>query len=470
MAVTTKEENDRLAGKVGLMHKKAQNKVQSRIQLDANMLSRFFEDIYHGDVSQLVDERGLPYSLVYNLAHGRIRSLSSRDYRIIFGEDPPDQAVQRVDGGYFREMVRLWLFLNEDVSKPDLYRELFPDRRFKKVDYRIFTGKVRTVDARLEEAMKAKFLDQGLEGVEIKDWIEELDQMDEEKRVPYKSVKPVLEYLERHLQVNPSRVLNQCALRYESGELNTVPKKVYDCALGLKKRTEKALSSGSRFQLEKLKEDIYGERKGLTLYAHIQEELKFLQKHGGKSTESYLGRSLSYYEKRRLKRVASWRARRIREDALKLIRERPDIAVASIPVAYRKRYVAPLLSTMRQVAVTRMAKNKDRALEEEVLAPPREKIDESRSKGDNRVSVDQSAHFLGMSKKAFDLMVAANSHIFRKAVIYDGIWYLPGRYLRELCTKKGFALVRAKYEFLAKETTRKGGALFDHFAGDKALR
>ena len=436
------------------MQRKTQEAIQSRIRLDAKMLSRFFKDIYNGDVSQLVDERGLPYSLIYNLAHGRIRSLSSRDYGIIFGEDPPNQAVQRVDGGYFRGMVRLWLFLNEDVSKADLYRELFPDKRFKKVDYRIFTGEVQTVVARLEEAMKAKFLDQGLEGAEVKNWIEELDQMEEEKRVPYKSVKPVLEYLERHLQVNPSRVLNQCAPRYESGELNTVPKEVYVCALELKKRTEKAIHTGSRFQLEKLKENIYGERKGLTLYAHIQEELKFLQKCGGKSPRRYLGRSLRYYEKRKLKRVASWRARRIREDALRLIRERPDIAVMSLPVAYREIYLGPLLSTMRQAALTRLMGDKGRALEEEVLAPPREKIDEFRSDRDNRVSVDQGAYFLGMSKKAFDLMVAANSHIFRKAVIYDGIWYLPEHYLKEVYTKRGFPLVKTKYELLAKDTSR----------------
>ncbi|MFP3870024.1 MAG: hypothetical protein ACLFVT_03975 [Syntrophobacteria bacterium] len=141
--------------------------------------------------------------------------------------------------------------------------------------------------------MKAKFLDQGLEQREIKDWIKELDQMQEEKRVPYQTVKPVLKYLERHLEANPSRLLNQCALRYESAALNTLPKKVYDHVLELKKRTENALYSGSRFQLEKLKETIYGKRQGLTLYAHIQDELKFLQEYGGKNPRRYLGRSMT---------------------------------------------------------------------------------------------------------------------------------------------------------------------------------
>lgn len=436
------------------MQRKTQDAVQSRIELDPTMLSRFSEDIYHGDVSQLVHERGLPYSLVYNLAHGRIRSLSSRDYRIIFREDPPDQAVQRLDGLYFRGMVRLWLFLNEDLTRADLYRKLFANKRFKNADYRIFTGKVRTVDARLEKLMEANFLNQGLDCEEIKGWIEELDQRDEKTRVSYKSIKPLLEYLERHLEVNSSRVLNQCSYRYESGELKTVPREVYDCALRLKKRTEEALRAGSRFQLEKLKEDIYGERKGLILYAHIQEEVKFLEKYGGKSTRRYLGRSVSHYEKLKLKRVGSWRAKKIREDALRLIRERTDIPLMSLPAAYRKVHVAGLLSTMRRVAETRTREDKDRTLEKEVLTPSSTRMEESLSDRDTRVRVDQSARFLGMSKKAFDLMVGANSDIFKKVALYDGIWYLPGRYLKELCTKTGFHLVKTKYEFLAKDTSR----------------
>jgi hypothetical protein len=425
------------------MERKTPDAVQSRVELDADMLSRFSENIYQGNLSKLVHERGLPYSLVYNLAHGRIRSLSRRDYRIIFGEDPPGQAVQRVDGVLFR-----------GSTKADLYRKLFAGKPFKKVDYRIFTGEVRTVDARLEELMKENFLNQGLEWAEVREWIEELDQVDEGKRVSYSSIKPVLEYLERHLEVSSSRVLNQCAYRYESGELKTVPKEVYDCALRLKTRTGKALRSGSRFQLEKLKEDIYGKRKRLTLYAHIREEVRFLRKYGGKTPGRYLGRSASKYEKLHLKRVASWRAEKIREDTLGLIKERPEIPVMSLPSVYRRMYFAGLLSAVRRMAGMRMMEEKDRSLEEEVLTPSFTKTEALPGERDNRVRVDQSAQFLGMSKKAFDLMVGANSHIFRKVAIYDGGWYLPGRYLQELGAKKDFALVRAKYKLLARETSR----------------
>lgn len=58
---------------------------------------------------------------------------------MIFGEEPPNQAVRRVSGAYFREMVQLWLFLNGDVSEADLYREFYRDKNVKKVDLFEFT-------------------------------------------------------------------------------------------------------------------------------------------------------------------------------------------------------------------------------------------------------------------------------------------------------------------------------------------
>ncbi|NIW14105.1 MAG: hypothetical protein GWN31_09285, partial [Candidatus Thorarchaeota archaeon] len=73
--------------------------------------------------------------------------------------------------------------------------------------------------------------------------------MGEEERVDYEEIKPVLDYLEDTLDVNPSRILKQWSFRYESGELRTVAEKIYAYALELKKRTEEAVSSGSRFAL-----------------------------------------------------------------------------------------------------------------------------------------------------------------------------------------------------------------------------
>jgi hypothetical protein len=64
--------------------------------------------------------------------------------------------------------------------------------------------------------------------------------------------------------------------------------------------------------------------------------------------------------------------------------------------------------------------------------------------------MDKAAHVLGMSKKAFDLMIAGNIDIFRRIGNYDGRWHLPTRYLQELSEKEGFDVVKEKYEFMAK--------------------
>jgi len=282
------------------MYEKTQTLDEPRIKLSEQMSDKLFEDIFrifHGKVSELAAEKGLPYALVYNLAHGRIRSLSARDYRIIFGEEPLYQEPERVDGVYFRGMVRLWLFLHDDITEADLYREFYPDKKFGKADYRIFSGEVKTVETRLEKIMEQKFLNQGFDRSEVKEWIGELELIHDEDRVCYEDIKPILEYLEETLEVSPTRVLSQSYVRYESGELKTVPKKVYDYALKLEKRAEDALNSGSKSEIEKLREEIYGKRDGLILYAHVEDQLKFLQEYGGKSPKKYLGRRQFTFKK-----------------------------------------------------------------------------------------------------------------------------------------------------------------------------
>jgi hypothetical protein len=229
------------------------------------MLNQFFENIFQGRVSKFSKDRGLSYTLVYNLAHGRIRSLSARDYKIIFGEDPPLQETERVDGGYFRRMVKLWLFLNDDDTEADLYREFYPRKRYSRVDYRIFSGDVKTVPIRLEKIMEKKFFGHEFDKSEIKQYFEELDSKGYDNRFFYDDIKPTLDYLDKSIDVHPGRILNQFPARYESGELLTVPQKVYDHAKRLKKKTEKALKSGSRYEIEKLKEEIYGKRDDFTL-------------------------------------------------------------------------------------------------------------------------------------------------------------------------------------------------------------
>jgi hypothetical protein len=76
-----------------------------------------FSIIFEGNVPELSANKGLTYDLVYNLVHGRIRSLSVGDYRAIFGVDPPRHAQKRVNARYFRGMVRLRLFLNNKDTR-----------------------------------------------------------------------------------------------------------------------------------------------------------------------------------------------------------------------------------------------------------------------------------------------------------------------------------------------------------------
>jgi hypothetical protein len=93
--------------------------------------------------------------------------------------------------------------------------------------------------------------------------------------VAYERVRPLLINLNDTLGVHPTKVLNQLFQRYESGQLKNVSRKVYDKVMELKKRADNALASGNRLKIEKLKEEIYGRKPGYTLYAEIEDELKF---------------------------------------------------------------------------------------------------------------------------------------------------------------------------------------------------
>ena len=103
-----------------VMHSKVETSHPQRITLTDGIPRNFFGKIFPGTVSELATVKGLSYNLVYNLVHGRIHSLSKSDYRRIFGDEPPYQVPKRVDGAFFRDMVRLWLFLNDDVTESDL--------------------------------------------------------------------------------------------------------------------------------------------------------------------------------------------------------------------------------------------------------------------------------------------------------------------------------------------------------------
>ena len=422
---------------------------QQRVELSKKILQKILERISSGRVSELADDIGMPYDLVYNLAHGRINSISAENYKLIFGEEPPYQAVKRVDGTYFREMVRLWVYLHEDESEADLYREFFQDKDFKKVDYRIFSEATQTIEKKVEKAMEDKFVSQGLNRLDIKEMVKEFSLMKEQERVRYKDIKPILTYMENTLGVNPTRILNQWFERYEDGELKTVTKKVYEDALALKKRTERALNSGSRYEVEKIREEIYGKKRGYTLFSEVEEELDFLRKYGGKNPRAYLGRSVSHYKKARLKRIASWRALKIKDACRQFIDHHPELDLKSLPDSHRKARLKLLFFTLQSYSISKLINNEER-IEKNILLAPYHPKEECYIETDSCVSLNKAAYFLGMSKTAFDLLVAENINIFRRIGTYHKEWYLPYQFLKKIREKNGFDLLKAKYESMAK--------------------
>jgi hypothetical protein len=431
------------------MYSKIKFSGRQRVELSKKILQKILERISSGRVSEWADDIGLPYDLVYNLVHGRINSISEENYKLIFGEEPPYQAAKRVNGTYFREMVRLWLFLHTDNSEADLYREFYKDKDFKKVDYRIFSEATQTVEKRIEDAMEEKFISQGLNRFDIKEMIKELLLMKEQERIRYKDIKPLLHFLENTLEINPTRVLNQWFERYEDGELKTVAKKVYDDALALKKRTERALKAGSRYEVEKIREEIYGRRKGYTLFSEVEEELEFLRKYGGKNPRAYLGRSVSHYKKARLKRIASWRILKIKDACRQFIDHHPELDLKSLPDSHRKTRLKPLFFVLQSYSVSKVINDEVR-IEKFILPAQYHPKEECRIETDSCVSLNKAAYFLGMSKIAFDLLVAENIDTFRRIGTYHKEWYLPYQFLKKIKEKNGFDLLKAKYESLAK--------------------
>jgi hypothetical protein len=435
--------------KVVKMYSKIKSTAQQRVELNEDILKKIIKRISIGRVSEVADDIGLPYDLVYNLVHGRINSISEENYKLIFGEEPPKQAVKRVDGAYFREMVQLWLYLNEDVSEADLYREFYRNKNVKKVDYRIFSEVTQTVEKKIEQAMEQKFIGKGFNRFDIKELIRELKLVEKQERVLYKDIKPVLRFLEENLKINPTRILNQWFVRYEDGELKTVNKKVYDDALELKERTEVALESNSRYKIEQIREEIYGKKKGYTLFSKVEEELEFLRKFGGKNARQYLGRSVSHYKKSRLKRIATWRALKIQDACFELIEDHPELVLRSLPSSHRKARIKELLTVLKSYSISKAISDEDN-IERSVLMPVyyREQYNTDEY---GWISLNKAGYFLGMSKTAFDLLVSENLDLFRKIGTYNKEWYLPYLYLKKIKEKNGFEIVKAKYEMLAKQ-------------------
>jgi hypothetical protein len=416
---------------------------------------RLFEIRGTRSVPELAKLAGLPYLLIYNVVHGRVKTLSDRHYRLLFEAAPPPQRPHKVDGEKFRRLVRLWLFLNDDLSKADLYREFYGRRHRKQPDYRIFNGQVRSVDVRLERLMLKKFQDAGLDQPTMAEWLDELEKQPAQGRVPYEDLRPTLIFLQSALGVHPNAVLKQSLERYESGQLKQVAGKIYEAALALRERTEAALAAGSSKEIERIRESLSKAKPGYTLYVEIEEEVRFLQKYAQKGAKHYLGRSRWAYEQGKAKRIENWRARQIMTACDQFIHAHPQLPLAALPATFRKQMIRSLLDVLVLLA-TRLFSREDGILLEKRILSPSQTMAAYKSRYHGFTQFDRASDVLGMRRKAFDLMVATNCEIFRSVGTYAKRWYLSNLYLRELSQKQFFDLITVKYELLAKGLTATG--------------
>ena len=426
-----------------------------RIELTAEFLDRL-SALKH-KIPETARRSGLPYLMVYNLVHGRVRSISGPNYRKLFREDPPLQEPRKVDGTFFRKMVRLWLFLNQDATQAEVYREYFGRHHTRRVDYRIFTGQVKTVPAALEKMMLNKFNAAGLERREVERWSEELASRANPERVSYARIRPTLLYLKSQLGVHPTAVLNQSFARYEAGNLTSVSREIYDQAMALKKKTQEAMASGHGYEIDRLRDSVYGGKTDYTLYSQIEEELLFLNRFARKGIKPYLGRGRKHYEQGKSKRIASWRADKIIRDCEAYIRKNPNLPLSSLPREQRRKQIGILLSSLTACTAQRLLTREGQALEKRILKPQYGQATYNKPQH-GFIEFDKASLSLGMQKKAFDLMVARNCEIFRHIGKYSKRWYLPNLYLQELSRKEDFRLITIKYEMMARKMGRSATA------------
>ncbi len=404
----------------------------------------------HGteSVTALARRTGLPYLMVYNIVNRRVMSVSDRHYRILFQHKPPAQAPLKVDGTAFREMAKLWLYLNDGLTQAELYEELFEGIPSGGVDHRIFSGKIKTIDARLEQVMRHKFSNEGVDAGLLEEWLNDFEALAHDNWVPYSRIRPVLIYLEKVLGVHPTSVLNQSVVRYETGELQRVARSIADQAEDLKQRTEKALRKHKRPSLDKVRESILGGKPGYTLYSDIREELLFLRKFARMGVKRYLGRSIWTYENGKAKRIPEWRAQKILMACDAFIRQTPTLSLSDLPRSRQYVQSRKLVDVLKARTAQLLNETDGIDFEKRVLRPSRA-MDEYKDSHHGFTPFDMAPSGLGMRRKALDLMVANHCDIFRSVGKYSKRWYLPELYLREIAGRKEFDFISAKYERLA---------------------
>ena len=421
-----------------------------RVRPSKRDIQHLFEIEGTNSAAKLAKRSGLPYNLVYNVTRCRVKSISEWNYEKLFGSPAPRQQQMKIDGDAFRKMAALWLYVNDHLTRADLYRELHELPEGHRVDHRIFSGKVRDVDAWLETKMRAKFADAGIEEQDLDLWLAEFEKDRREDMIPYDRIRPLLRFLDEHLGIPPGKMLNRSIAAYESGILKRVHRKVYDRASVLKQKGERALGLAREDTGEVVKESMIGGKPGYTLYSQVSEELQFLKRYAGKSTKKYLGRSSWTYETGNSKRIADWRARRVLRDCGRFIRSNPTLPLSQLPRSQKRIWIRWLTGTLTSRASNLLNDPKAVEMEKRVLQPLRPK-NEYHQDYNKFIPFDRAPRVLGMKRKAFDLMVAENCELFRIVGKYTQRWYLSDRYLREISQKEHFYLISKKYELMARK-------------------
>ncbi|RPJ78996.1 MAG: hypothetical protein EHJ94_08675 [Deltaproteobacteria bacterium] len=298
--------------------------------------------------------------------------------------------------------------------------------------------------------MEQKFIDQGLKPPMIQNWIQEFNTQNHGKRVPFREIKPVLQFIQDSVGIHPTRLLKQSVRRYEIGNLHSVSGEVFERAIQVKKEIEQHLDSNQKIHKEKLLDKIYGNRSGFIPFYEIEEKLEFLRTYGGQYPKKYLGRGIRYYQKKKIKRIASWRESRIDRDCREIIQKKPDLRLSSLPEKFMNQEIGKLLSVLKKISIQQICRNNDAGFEADILLQVALGRKPYPDPDQVLIRFDDAARYLKMKRKAFDYLVASHSSLFKKiAVRKENGWYIPDESLAMLKKIAGFSLIKGKYDFLA---------------------
>lgn len=340
---------------------------------------------------------------------------------------------RRVDGTRFRQLVRLWLHLTAN-GKQTLYRELSSQYGIvERTVYRIISGDIKTIDRNLEDFMKRKLSTIGIPESKLEAAIEQHERENpnaEEERYSYDQMKPILDYLKENLGISPTRILGRDPAYFKKHWSATVSGEKYRYAERLRERTKLALSSGSWEEIENILNGVYGREPGeRVLYQRVKPLLDYLESKG-ESIKKLLGRSKSYYESLKLGTISRERC----EEIIGVFYEQGINAFMDGDIKERKRLSEIILSS-----VPYFAEGKN-AIEENGFT-----------------RADATSEALGMSKIAFDLLIAENTNLFRSVFVRrvqdnQSGWYVPDLYITKLKESFGFNLIKDGYTLLARKS------------------